>query len=422
MNRFLSSPRSTNNNSTGYTVVPGDTDPENRQHVSLERDPDVVEEHSTIESTTAEPATEMEDDVVLKETENMEKGISIRILDLNGKVFHTDMVESSTIADLKTDVKAKSGVREGLQRLIFRGQVLDDEKTLQDYKVEDGHTIHLFARQEITESEIESSNRPTSSVNTTFDDPNTRALGPMSDTISAVVFPSDGPRRIDPLMLDSPLGNCARRVKLWSSFLLIIYTMKVLSQFALMANIHENNRQSSASSSDEPGGRYPSYYSRYLNQDPLISAVELIIHAFGVYVGCLGFKAAHDTILRQVRAYCNGLIWLAIFTIAEQIYMTVQIAHSNYPEQSDPMHRIPSLNDVVTANILQTCLMALMWIMAIYHGLCHKREVARHTEILPVTIVNPATSNDTAVAAAATENSSRNSEAAQQEQTSAEML
>lgn len=317
----------------------------------------------------------------------------MRILDLNGKFFNIQCRLDWTVAAMKQKVLECTEVPVAAQRLIFRGRVLEDAMDLAEYKVEDGHTIHLFVRMTPTPEEEQPSSDASAITGTSIarlEDGTTMTIVHISsENISSAVFPSDSARRVDPLMLDSPLGNCARRVKLWSSFLLIIYTMKVMGQFALLANDQQarqqqQNSDDQAADPDGGGGNDQYDYPQYMtNQDPLVGVIELMIHAFGVYVGCVGFKAAHDTDIRPIRFYCRGVVWLAILTIAEQIYITVQFSQSDYPSERIQYPygaQAPSKEDIVSANIFQTVMLFVMWIVAVHHSYMHQAEVSRYNE------------------------------------------
>jgi hypothetical protein len=96
----------------------------------------------------------------------------------------------------------------------------------------------------------------------------------------------------------------------------------------------------------------------------------MLIHGFGVYVGCVGFKAAHDTDIRPIRFYFRGLIWLAILTLAEQVYITVQIANSDLPTERVQYPyggQGPTKDDIVSANVFQIVMLVIMWLVAIYN-------------------------------------------------------
>ncbi|GLD91799.1 hypothetical protein PINS_up000332 [Pythium insidiosum] len=334
-----------------------------------------------------------------EDVDELEPGfIRIRILDLNGKFFNIACQLEWTVLALKRKVLESTEVAIASQRLIYRGRVLEDDKVLNDYKLEDGHTVHLFVRMnQNNDTEAAAAGASGSSAATDTGLYRYEDGAPMtivhisSDTISSAVFPSDSARRVDPLMLDSPLGNCARRVKLWSSFLLIIYTMKVMGQFALLAN--DQQMRSEETKDDTNHDRYYDRYDYppYYNQDPMVSAVELMIHAFGVYVGCVGFKAAHDTDIRPIRFYCRGIVWLAILTVAEQIFVTVQISKSDYPEtriQYPYGPSAPSKEDLVSANIFQTIMLVVMWVIAVHHSYAHQTEVAAYNQSFAAAAMN----------------------------------
>uniref|UniRef100_K3W7G2 Ubiquitin-like domain-containing protein n=1 Tax=Globisporangium ultimum (strain ATCC 200006 / CBS 805.95 / DAOM BR144) TaxID=431595 RepID=K3W7G2_GLOUD len=328
--------------------------------------------------------------------------IQVRILDLNGKFFNIPCRLDWQVSLMKQKVLECTEVPIAAQRLIYRGRVLEDESVLADYKVEDGHTIHLFVRMSQTpDLETLNADAATSGVSgshgSRLEDGSQMTIVHISnDIISSAVFPSDSARRVDPLMLDSPLGNCARRVKLWSSFLLIIYTMKVMGQFALLANDQQARSQQSTAegqaAADREDQRERMYdYPQYYNQDPVAGVVELIIHAFGVYVGGVGFKAAHDTDIRPIRFFCRGVLWLAILTIAEQIYITIQINNSDIPNERIQFAygaQAPSKDDIVSANIFQTIMLVIMWVIAIRHAYWHQEEVNAYNQSFAAAAMN----------------------------------
>lgn len=372
-----------------------------RQHQEVEQENDAALEQEKEKNST--PETKEQDEEQTNETSaesDDPDAVHVRILDLNGKFFDVACKLDWTVAQMKQLVLESTEVAVASQRLIYRGRVLEDEASLDSYKVEDGHTIHLFVRAaptpdpEILNAEL-NANGSTSGGR---DDMTVVHIN--SDIVSSAVFPSDSARRVDPLMLDSPLGNCARRVKLWSSFLLIIYTMKVMGQFALLANDQQQRAAqqeregtgTGASETDRPMDRYDEY-PQYYTPDPLIGGIELMVHCFGVYVGCVGFKAAHDTDIRPIRFYCRGVVWLAVLTVAEQIYTTVQISESDFPTERVQYPyggQGPTKDDIVSANIFQTIMLVVMWIIAIRHSYLHQREVSIYNQSFAAAAMNAA--------------------------------
>lgn len=364
------------------------------------------------DTTTAESKSEVQPEEETAAEELGPDAIRVRILDLNGKFFSIPCRLDWRVARMKQRVLESTDVAVAAQRLIYRGRVLEDDSCLADYKVEDGHTIHLFVRHTQTpdpdalSAEATAGGAAGTSVahGARLDDGAGLTIVHISnDIVSSAVFPSDSARRVDPLMLDSPLGNCARRVKLWSSFLLIIYTMKVMGQFALLANDQQlRSQQQQAGDSgaaaaavaerEREDQRERMYdYPEYYHQDPIAGVVELLIHAFGVYVGGVGFKAAHDTDIRPIRFFCRGVVWLAVLTIAEQIYITVQISNSDIPNERIRFAygaQAPSKDDIVSANIFQTIMLVVMWVIAIRHAYWHQAEVNAYNQSFAAAAMN----------------------------------
>ncbi|OQR86411.1 ubiquitin family protein [Achlya hypogyna] len=411
MSRYVLSPRAAAAGSSAsvlrYTAVPRDheddatpveatvlvsdarpTSPRLRRRSSADEAQMPAATISSPRAAPVPPVQENEAEVALDPLEDASGNLRIRILDLNGKVFDIHAAPVWPVATLKSVVRNKSGVEEGRQRLIYRGRVLEDEMTLGDAKLEDGHTVHLFVRQVAAPPEPDfaatsSSAAPVPTFN--FDDHAHQIHFGANETITSAVFPSESARRMDPLMLDSPLGIAARRVKLWASFILIINTMKLLGEFAFLANLRAMHAQRNVDESIEKMYKYSPLY----DSNSYVTAAKLFSYAWGVYVGCVGFKAAHDTDLRPIRTYVTGIAVLAVFSVTEQAY---EIFHFS---QWDPVEyeqvkaktqmyaqQKPSLDELIRSSIIQTFLLAIMWCWAVRHAVIHKEEVAHHNSIL----------------------------------------
>ncbi|OQR92840.1 regulator of chromosome condensation (RCC1) [Thraustotheca clavata] len=416
MNRYVLSPRGTSSAAPvlRYTAVPREhedeadrVNDESRVLVAdsrpnsprLRRRNTAEEAQATISSPRV---TEPEETITVAPTvpaldplEDEHGNLHIRILDLNGKVFDVHGASDWSVARLKTVVQHKSNVDEARQRLIYRGRVLEDQLTLGEYKLEDGHTVHLFVRQVATPPEPEAASASASNPSSrefNFDDPHVHHIHfGTNETITSAVFPSESARRMDPLMLDSPLGIAARRVKLWASFILIINTMKLLGEFAFLANLRAMHSQHNVDGNIEKMYKYSPLY----DSNSYVTACKLFSYAWGVYVGCVGFKAAHDTDLRPIRTYCTGIVFLAIFSVAEQAY---EIFHFS---QWDPVEyeqvkaktqmyaqQKPTLDELIRSSIIQTFLLAIMWCWAVRHAIIHKEEVTHHNAILAAAAMN----------------------------------
>ncbi|CAD7702773.1 unnamed protein product [Ostreobium quekettii] len=52
----------------------------------------------------------------------------------------------ATVAELKEEVGKKCGVPAAEQRLIYKGQILRDERTIESYGVGDEHVLHMVRK------------------------------------------------------------------------------------------------------------------------------------------------------------------------------------------------------------------------------------------------------------------------------------
>jgi hypothetical protein len=72
---------------------------------------------------------------------------TITIKSLTGQTFVLDVEAEEKVASVKLKVEAKGGGPAAQQRLIFTGKNLEDERTLADYGIGEGATLHLVLRQ-----------------------------------------------------------------------------------------------------------------------------------------------------------------------------------------------------------------------------------------------------------------------------------
>ena len=95
--------------------------------------------------------------------------ITIKIKTLNTTTFPITIYKKAKISELKSEIFKKVRIHKNNQKLIFQGRVLDNDKYITDYKIDQYDVIHLV-ETDSREYQAPPSNNNNSNRNTTFDE------------------------------------------------------------------------------------------------------------------------------------------------------------------------------------------------------------------------------------------------------------
>lgn len=109
--------------------------------------------------------------------EGSDSTVQLNIKTLDSQMYSFRVDKNMLVSAFKEKIAGEIGVPVGQQRLIFRGKVLKDEHLLSEYQVENGHTLHLVARQPTV---------PQSSANTSSADVNANNGSQGNDASSGI--------------------------------------------------------------------------------------------------------------------------------------------------------------------------------------------------------------------------------------------
>lgn len=362
---------------------------------------DTAKEHSSDDKTVTDE--EEDDDDANMEDQDMndsntndndeEQGnkITLVLLDPAQKKFQIPAYDQWTVAKFKAKGERVHKVAPASQRLIYRGQMLQDEATLASAGLDkDGLILHLFPKPRVviqqnrtsaTGGTANASCSTTSGNGNTEGDDDEEAQG--GAHVPQIVLNADeAEQRATILVLGSAdFLEAQNNVKLFSFLLLVISSIELFNLILILMGVPQdaaNNNNGNGNNHYDPyntnddiwhidtnvtDASYNSYGNtnsdhqyQHNNNDPNNlqqvdhyeqeqiqeemqiwhprNNVDFIVSALGVYVALLGIRATNETTLRVAKQYMYGTVVVGIAWMMYNFWFTVHV-----DEELDQMRR-----------------------------------------------------------------------------------
>jgi hypothetical protein len=245
--------------------------------------------------------------------------INIIILDSAQKKFPVPANPDWTVGIFKRISAKIHKVTPASQRLIFRGKMLDDNKTLRDSGL---HTIdlivHLFPKPRVVMMNSSSSN--------VTDDTAGGDSSPGGAHVPQIILDEEEQQRRGQILVlgSAEIAEAQNNVKLLSLLLLVVCAMRLMALFSIAMGVAEepiyadgdisppgSNHTSSPNDNDNNNTNntnegYPDQYQ--VRPWEFQDYFDLLVSGIGFYVATLGMKATTENTLRLANAYMIGTI------------------------------------------------------------------------------------------------------------------
>ncbi|CAB9511633.1 expressed unknown protein [Seminavis robusta] len=270
--------------------------------------------------------------------------VTIVILDPAQKKFFIPAYTHWSISKFKRKGAKIHKVAPPSQRLIYRGQLLQDSSTLEGCGLSaDKLIVHLFPKPRVVIQQQQPG----------VDEEQPQPTGAHIPQI--VLNPDEAEQRAHILVLGSAdFLEAQNNVKLFSFLLLVISSIELFNLLLILMGVPPDNGNGNNSGHDayntqddffhiDVNNTADPYNSRNYNNnmeaDPYQEAaiqrelqtwqprsnIDLIISAFGIYVAMLGIRATNETTLRLAQQYLVGTAIVGIAWMMFNYWFTVHV-------------------------------------------------------------------------------------------------
>jgi hypothetical protein len=320
------------------------------------------------------------------ETDNGER-VTVVILDSAQKKFPIAANPNWTIERFKRVGTNIHKIPPPSQRLIFRGKMLEDSKTLKECGIDQENVIvHLFPKPRVV---VTSSNSYLTDNSSGGEVDDSAAGGAHVPQI--ILDAEEQERRGQILVLGSPeIQEAQNNVKLLSLLLLVVCSMRLLALFSIAMGVAEepvyeddmfpssndtgtdtNHHHTNGSGGSGSGGGGSGEYNPD-DYQPLAwetqDYFDLAVSAIGFYVATLGMKATTENTLRLANAYLVGVViagigWNAWNVLMYALFVQEEEKPSSIKDNDDDDMIPLTSEDFVTVAFFTIMLPMCIWFL-----------------------------------------------------------
>ena len=290
--------------------------------------------------------------------------VTVVVLDSAQKKFPISANPQWTVQRFKKVGATVHKIAPPSQRLIFRGKMLDDSKTLKDCGIKDNNVIvHLFPKPRVvvTSSSYLTENSNDGSEGGRAAEPSAGAHVPQ-----IILDEEEQERRGQILVLGShEIQEAQNNVKLLSLLLLVICAMRLLALFSIAMGVaeepvYEDDILPNNQTDTNPYNTQEYQNLAWENQDYL----DLAVSSIGFYVATLGMKATTENTLRLANAYLIGVVIAGIGWNAWNILMYALFVQEEQDSSKEDDDMIPlTSEDFVTVAFFTIMLPMGVWFL-----------------------------------------------------------
>mmetsp|Transcript_30597 Transcript_30597/g.61066 ORF Transcript_30597/g.61066 Transcript_30597/m.61066 type:complete len:436 (+) Transcript_30597:132-1439(+) len=275
-----------------------------------------------------------------KPTPSIHNEISVVLLDGAQTKFVVKCDPMWKVSEFKSVSASVTKVPPQSQRLIHMGKLLQDEKTLDEFGInENDKIVHLFPKPNVVINDSASSNGQAEQSVDDHGSPSTPGRGDAGAHVPQIILDAEeASRRSQILILSSQeIFEAQHRVKIFSFLLMIISSMELLTLLTLF--VGQGTASSSEYGGEVPPGNPTDAPPSASNEVELRTwqpsdYVDTAISVFGFYVSLLGIKATTENTLQMARRYLGCLILVGIASNSYYYFLNIRDEETTAQERN----------------------------------------------------------------------------------------